>query len=411
MKTKNDVLLEKVIELLKDSTKSKSDIVEFLVVNNAEDLSIEDIKKSQISEIETANNIISGGEFTKVELDKNGNFTIVDIPKLDKETKLSFQNITKEEARFLVDIYYQTQKKRIVVDNQIRSIIQEKDTNKSNKNLYFLSWYSNCLKTMEKNIKYALDIFSESNYLSKWAKANIGIGPTISSCLVAGLEFRENSYAGSWWSYCGLNDNNRPWLGKEKSKEIVETVLKENNDIIDDNVIREISLRTQWSEEHIRTKGVNDKGILNKSDIIKACSIIPYNKDLKLLMYKIGESFVKVQNKEGSLYGRLYKERLAYETKLNEEGAYKDQALKRSKEVGVNTIAYKYYKEGKLPPAHIIQRCKRYVTKLFISHFWEAAYYNYYGTKAPNPYILKFSEGEHNRYIEPEVPFDSIDRD
>ena len=118
------------------------------------------------------------------------------------------------------------------------------------------------------------------------------------------------------------------------------------------------------------------------------------------------------KNNPDSLYGRLYKERFDYETMKNERGDYADQAAKilASKNFSKTTSAYKFYSEGKLPPAHIVQRCERYVTKMFISHLYEAAYYNKYGVMAPNPYVLCFCEG-HTDYIGPEVPYESIERD
>ena len=37
----------------------------------------------------------------------------------------------------------------------------------------------------------------------------------------------------------------------------------------------------------------------------------PWNAELKVLCWKLGDSFVKVSNKEGALYGRIYRERKA----------------------------------------------------------------------------------------------------
>ena len=63
------------------------------------------------------------------------------------------------------------------------------------------------------------------------------------------------------------------------------------------------------------------------------------------------------------------------------------------------------YESGKLPISHIYRRCERYVTKLFISHAFEKAYYDEYGVMPPRPYALMFCEG-HTDYIGPEVSYD-----
>ena len=127
-------------------------------------------------------------------------------------------------------------------------------------------------------------------------------------------------------------------------------------------------------------------------------------------MYKIGESFIKVQNKPNSLYGKIFKQRKDYEIMKNERGDYADQAAESLKRFSKNTESYKWYAQGKLPPAHIINRAKRYTVKLFISHLFEAAYYNKYGRYCSDPYIISFG-AEHGDYIGPEVPYNTIPRD
>ena len=143
----------------------------------------------------------------------------------------------------------------------------------------------------------------------------------------------------------------------------------------------------------------------NKTGLINQIAKIPYNKDLKTLMvFKIGESFVKVQNRD-SLYGRLYAERKALETKLNEEGHYAEQAARKlaTTKIGKDTEAYKWYSKGKLPPAHIHSRARRWAVKIFVSHVFEEMYRVHYG-KAPAPYYVLDKMG-HKDYIGPEVPF------
>ena len=408
-------LESKLVELLV-SNATKEDIAQLLVQNGVE-ISDEDLDTITAKHLHDEDI-----DDVPYELSSDGlSFKIDDInSKMSKELKESFVRIpSKAEARFLEDIYYQTQDKRIAIEGQIRSLKQDADSKSSSKesnenNLGFLEWHGGNMKIMENNIKKALEAFSDSYYISKWAKKVIGIGPVISTVLAANLEIKDATmHAGNWWSYCGLNDNNRPWLGREKSKKIVEECIEENGGILDDAAVYAISAKTKWKMSWLESKAKDPKKGWKKDELIKACSFIPYNKNLKVLMFKIGHSFRMVKNNPNSLYGRILKEREEYENIKNANGDYAEQAayILATKKFDKKTIAYKYYSQGKLPPAHIAQRAERYATKLFISHLFEAAWYNKFGTKCPEPYIIGFADNGHNDYIEPEVPYDSVERD
>lgn len=130
----------------------------------------------------------------------------------------------------------------------------------------------------------------------------------------------------------------------------------------------------------------------------------PYNTDLKTLMYNIGDCFIKNKNR-GSLYGRIYDQRLAEETVNNDLLKYKDQAeeILRTKNFSSDTITKRCLEEGKLSPAHLGMRARRYAVKLFISHVFEAMYWCEYHTEPPKHYIL--GVGGHHDYIAPEVDY------
>ena len=59
-----------------------------------------------------------------------------------------------------------------------------------------------------------------------------------------------------------------------------------------------------------------------------------------------------------------------------------------TKKIGKDTDAIKSYRVGKLPPAHIHARAKRYAVKLFLAHFHETGYRLHYGTEPPAPYPI-----------------------
>jgi len=114
----------------------------------------------------------------------------------------------------------------------------------------------------------------------------------------------------------------------------------------------------------------------------------PHNSDLKTLCWKAGESFVKVSGKETAFYGHIYAKRKEYEIKRNEAGELADQAEEalKAKRIGRGTGAYKHYSAGRLPPAHIHARAKRYAVKLFLAHLHEVWYREHHGKAPPLPY-------------------------
>lgn len=149
-------------------------------------------------------------------------------------------------------------------------------------------------------------------------------------------------------------------------------------------------------------------GLISKKSLTKYLSMPPYNRKLKVLMWKIGESFVKVSNKPDSLYGTLYKERKAYETAKNERLEYKDQAALalRKGNYGKKTVAYQSYIQGKLPSGQINERAKRYVEKIFLSHVFEAMYIDKHGMLPEMVYPI--SRLGHVDYIGPEVSYNKF---
>ena len=131
----------------------------------------------------------------------------------------------------------------------------------------------------------------------------------------------------------------------------------------------------------------------------------PYNRELKKRLYVTANlSFVMNKNR-GSLYGRILDQRLAEEKVKNEMLEYKDQAEEwlEKKKYKPTSQAYKLMKQGKLCDGHLVLRAYRYAEKLFVSHIFEAMWWNYYHEPAPSHYIL--SIGGHHDYIAPEVDY------
>jgi hypothetical protein len=254
------------------------------------------------------------------------------MEKLNQDMKKAATELTQDETRYFVDIYYQVQKFRIRAEAQIRAAEESGEPSK------LLMWMFLQFHTLEIEIKKMLKAYADSHPVGIWSQEQVGIGPVISAGLLAHIDITKAPTAGHIWSFAGLNPT-KIWNKKEKR---------------------------------------------------------PWNADLKTLcVYKAGECFVKTCNHKDSFYGRLYAEKKVELIKENEALAFQEVALEKARKVGKSTDAYKYYSVGQLPPAHIHARARRWAVKLFLSHWHEVAYEAHYGKFAPVPYILEHGGHTH----------------
>ena len=196
---------------------------------------------------------------------------------------------------------------------------------------------------MERNEKFyrnSLHAYARNHPVGKWSLSIVGIGPVLAAGLLAHIDIEKAFNVGKLWRFAGQD----PTLPKPK-------------------------------------KGEKRK----------------YNSKLKTLCWKIGESFVKVSNRENAVYGKMYVDRKQQEVARNAAKLFEDQAIGRVDTVGKNTEAYKYYSQGMLPPAHIHARAKRYAVKLFLSHWHYVAFESRYGVSPEKPYIL--TKPEHSQHF------------
>lgn len=330
---------------------------------------------------------------------------------LSKEIKTSILevgNVGRQEIKTLVDLFYQMQDIRKALREQIRSIEHDADEG-SSINVMILEWNLKNIGIIENGIKKCLELVCQSDPVGRWLLSIVGMGPILSAGLLAYLDVTGKNYASNFISYAGLNDNNRPWLGAEKSKNLVNEVVGTAKTITDDMVV-EIAAKSKWSYDYLRDNAYNqEKGKWSKTDLIKACSKIPYNKKLKTLLYKCGSSWQWCCNKPNSLYGQLFNQRRVYETIKNENGDYAAEAAKQlaCKNFSKTTEAYKQYSQGKLPKAHITMRAMRWTEKIFLSHLFEEMYRVKYDKVPARYYALEHVQGHHDEIL-PEVPYTKV---
>jgi len=229
------------------------------------------------------------------------------IERLSRDLKDAARTLSRDEARFLVDEYYTIQANRIREDAQVRSLSQSGEPHD------VLRWFSRMSGSLEDQMKIALDRYSGAQPIGVWARSHLGIGPVIAAGLIAHIDIHKAETASDIWSFAGLNPSAR------------------------------------WEKGQKR----------------------PWNASLKVLCWKLGESFVKVSGNADAFYGQLYKQRKDSEVARNEAGdfAAAARAALAAKRFRDDTTARKCYEAGKLPPAHVHARARRYAVKIFLSHF------------------------------------------
>jgi hypothetical protein len=260
-----------------------------------------------------------------------------ELDHLTDQVKQQATRLGPQEVRFLVDTYYEMQERRKASANQERALTESAEPIALVNYFVWLDSYS------EKKIKQMLQAYAEGKREAAWALSIRGIGPVIAAGLAAHIDISLAPTVGHIWRFAGID----PTL--------------------------------QWDKGETR----------------------PWNAKLKTLCWKIGESFVKVSNRDDDIYGKVYAMRKRLEEERNEAGLFADQAkakLEKHK-IGKATEAYKAYSKGKLPPAHIHARAKRYAVKLFLAHYHHVAYEVAYGEAPPKPYIM--TQPGHVHFVAP----------
>ena len=234
------------------------------------------------------------------------------LTRLRRDLRAAAKDLSQGEVRYLVDAYYQMQQDRIRSSAQARSL---RDTDGPH---LVIQWLAENTATLERNIKSALDSYTQASPIGQWATKQIGIGPVISAGLESHIDIEKPPTAGNIWSFAGLDPT------------------------------------TTWAKGKKR----------------------PWNARLKVICWKAGESFVKVSGNEKAVYGRLWAERKALEVERNEAGAFTEQTKEKLKRFKIDKSkeAYKVYAAGRLPAGHLHARAKRWAVKIFLSHWQHVAW-------------------------------------
>lgn len=318
----------------------------------------------------------------------------IGIERLTADLRTSARTLTAGEAKYLVDYYYKMQDDRIRAAAQVRS-------REPGESMGWIDFVFGQLNTLETRIKTALDLYSSGQELGAWAKSITGIGPVLSAGLLAHIDITLTPHPGALWRLAGLDPTSK-WIGKTAAPKLVNEILGKGKitpaKIAE--IAREINRNPVFLEQTAIKFNKKDDGTVTKASLTKAVAVRPWNAKLKVLTWKIGESFVKQQSsKGGEFYGHFYVERRAMEEAANSAGKNKELALAKAQTVGAKTEAYKHYSEGLLPPGHLYARAKRWVVKLFLSHYHHVGYEMLHGKPPDRPWII--THGGHSDFIPP----------
>lgn len=258
------------------------------------------------------------------------------VSKVNKDLREAAKTLTDSEARYLVDMYYNAQ------ENRIRAAAQVRESSEAGEPNGVLQWNFQNFDTVERGIKSTLNQYVQSSTVGTWMMSIHGIGPVISAGLLAHIDITKAPTVGHIWRFAGMDPT------------------------------------VKWEKKTKR----------------------PWNADLKVLCWKIGQSFMKLRAFENDIYGKVYEERKEYEITRNEAGGNADAAASQlaSKSYRVSQTRT-ILETGKLSPGQIDARARRYAVKLFLSHMHHVMYQVHFAQPPPKPYII--AHGNHTHFLAP----------
>jgi hypothetical protein len=345
-----------------------------------------------------------------------------------KDLREAAKTLGLNEARYLVDVYYQWQGYRIASAGQVRALTQPTQPGQVAEPAEAIRWVQAMLTRTEDDIRTILDVWTlhEPSGLARWAREHVGVGPVIAAGLRAHLDITRARTVGHWWRFAGVDPSNE-WLGRERAEALVKEAYQATGQGASEPpgpaVLAFLGERTQRPPTTLTRLSLDKQGVPTRRALEAGLARRPWNASLKVLLWKLGESFVKMQNHERCFYGAVFAGRKAREQAANEQGRFADQARAKlaRQAIGRDTDAWAWYsgcltvadaravlaappaqRQGMtkklagapgsgvvmLPPAHIHARAKRYAVKHFLSAYHEEAYRRHYRRLPPVPFAL-----------------------
>lgn len=295
------------------------------------------------------------------------------VRRMKRDIAVAAATMSPDEARFLVDAYYISQEDRKRAHNQVRAMNEEPHV--------VIAWLAEQGNILEGQIKNALDKYTDAHVVGRWLKSIYGVGPVIAAGMMAHIDIRRARTVGHIYSFAGIAGQRRcqacGWmLTRGKEAVVVDEDEGENPHRLVEELCPNCGMtlsrgggQTSWTKGQKR----------------------PFNAGLKTLCWKTGQCFMKFSGEEECVYGaKFYLERKAFEVARNERGDNASDAkqILAAKKFDKKTEAFKHLSAGRLPPAQIDGRARRFAVKIFLSHVHCVMFWLEYKTLPPNPYAL-----------------------
>ena len=132
----------------------------------------------------------------------------------------------------------------------------------------------------------------------------------------------------------------------------------------------------------------------------------PHNAELKTLLWKVADSFVKFRNFEKSeLYGGVYDNWKGIYEQRNANGFYREKALAYLETHNIrNRMIRAIYAGGQYAPGHLDKMARRKAVSMFLGHLYEVMYYEQYGRHCQRDYVQDYL-GHEDRVPCPHWPW------
>jgi len=331
--------------------------------------------------------------------------------RLSRDLIIASRSLGPDEARYLVDAYYQTQENRKRTDNQVRSMGDEPGL--------LISWMAEKNWSLEQQLARSLKEYTAVHPMGDWMRNIRGIGHVLSAGFLAHIDMEHCPTVGHIWAFAGIAGPPQELANRKAAFRVTFKKL----DMNDPPPL--FLTNEQWATPYypdgpniyvyMCQVGAQDApGVILNSNILDVEVLYrntgqkpwvkgekrPFNAQLKVLCWKTGQSFMKLSNRDDCYYGGVYRKRKEYEIANNEAGRLAEKAASQLPHFKTTTEAYKWYKRGMLPPAHIDARARRYAVKLFLSHLHHEWHVRLYSKAPPLPYPIAFLE--HVHFIHPD---------
>lgn len=289
-----------------------------------------------------------------------------------------------DSVRNIYTSYTRIQKLRIMTNNQVKAL------QKYDRPSEILAWHLNNIHALEEEAARALKGFASKDVLAQWPAMVTGIGPVLTSGILGNFDMRRLTYVNDIWSRAGL-DPNVTWYSSAlvskhlpEYRKLLEKYKRSSSVNFDNELFSEVvefwSQMLDNANDYDVALRLRNVDLFDVTEVKNKLVVLPWNRALKRILWLVATSFVMNKSKDSCYYGHLYIVRKNLETYKNNNGEFSGLADKILQSKNITSKEYKEtLKDGRLSASHIEMRVRRYVNKIFLSHFAVVSHYLLWG--------------------------------